>query len=80
MKREVRFCIWSGDETLADCNNVNKPFRERQEENNNNRTPQQGKRYIFYPNAHMTLKSAPSFILYYSFSSYFLKKKTLAFV
>ena len=53
---EVRFSIWSGDVTLTDCDNVNKSlYRERQDKNNKSKNLQQGKSYMFYPNAHVIL-------------------------
>ena len=52
---EVRFSIWSVDVTLTDCDNVNKSlYRERQDKNKS-KNLQQGKSYMFYPNAHVIL-------------------------
>ena len=53
---EVRFSIWNVDITLTDCDNVNKSlYRERQDKNNRSKNLQQGKSYMFYPNAHVIL-------------------------
>ena len=52
---EVRFSIWSVDVTLTDCDNLNKSlYRERQDKNKS-KNLQQGKSYMFYPNAHVIL-------------------------
>lgn len=52
----MRFSIWSGDVTLTDFDNVNKSlYGERQEKNNKIKNLQQGKSYMFYPNARVIL-------------------------